>query len=179
MKSYVKSVVIILLALVFIGSAEVATASTGRVAVVDLDAIAKSLGRDKIITNKVAHYVKAKQAGINKERDQLKAKLAKEKKGLGNKSTDKQKADYVHSVREAELKLRNDVLAARRGAVALRAKLIQKFTDEVRPLAVKIAHKRGFSVVYVKQQAMLYVDPRVDISKDVAKLMSAGSSKRK
>ena len=181
MKANMKSVLTVFLALMLIGSAEVATASSmrGRVAVVDLDAIAKTLGRDKVITNEVGRYLKTKQADINKERDQLKAELAKEEKKLGKSPKPAQKADYENMARRSELQLRKDVIDARRGAVELRGKLISEFTDEVKPVAARLAKKKGFGLVLVKQPGMLFIDDSADITAEVAKTLKARESHSK
>jgi len=181
MKVAMKSVLTVLLTLMLIGGAEVATASSmrGRVAVVDLDAIAKTLGRDKAITNEVGRYLKTKQADINKERDQLKAKLAKEEKKLGKSPKPKQKAEYESMARQSELQLRKDVIDARRGAAQLRAKLINEFTGEVQPVAARLAREKGFGLVLVKQPGMLFIDGSADITAQVTKVLKAKKSHAK
>lgn len=179
MNGYMKSLAVIVFSLILLaGCGQDKTEKvTGHVAIVDLDKIAKTLGRDKTMDKKVTSYLQEQQSAINKLRAELKSKLEDEEKKLGKKPKQAAKEKYAQMTRQAELKLRQDVALAEREAKQLRSRLIREFRQQVEPIAVKVATENGYSVVFIKQPAMLYIDPTVDISKDVIAAMQGSQQK--
>ncbi|MEM1296569.1 MAG: OmpH family outer membrane protein, partial [Verrucomicrobiota bacterium] len=55
--------------------------------------------------------------------------------------------------------------------------LVQNFRNEVRPVAVKIALERGFTIVLTKNEAVLFAyDDNFDITEEVIRRMAAPGS---
>lgn len=152
---------------------------TGRVAIIDLGKIAADIGRDKSMDNKVSIFVKSQQDLITKLRDDFKNKLAEEEKKMGKKPKKKDKEKYAQMTQQAEFKLRQEISLAERDAVQLRTRLALEFRKEIEPIAIKVATADGFSVVFIKQPAMLYIETSVDISGKVIAAMRGSQSASK
>lgn len=151
----------------------------GRSAVIDLDKIAQATGRDKIMADKVAAFIKEKETAVTSLRDEFKAKLDAEKKKLGKKPTTTAKNKYNQLSFQYEQKLRQDLSKAEQEANQLRVKLVKEFREEIQPEAAIIAARKGFSLVFIKQAAMIYMDPSSDISKDVITALSSSQTSSK
>lgn len=179
MNGYMKSTAVALFSLMLLaGCGQDKTEKLhGLVAIVDLDKIARTLGRDIVMDEKVKKYVQEQQNTINKLREELKKKLQDEEKKLGKKPKKKAKEKYAEMSRQAEFKLRQDIALAEREAKQLRTRLIRAFRSEVEIIAMKIASEDGFSLVFIKQPAMLYIDPTVDISNAVVATMQGSQPK--
>lgn len=152
---------------------------TGRTAVIDLDKIAQAVGRDKMMSDKVATFIKEKEAAVTKLRDEFKSNLDAEKKKLGKNPTTTAKNKYNQLSFQYEQKLRQDLSQAEQEANQLRIKLVQEFREEIQPEAAIIAARKGFSLVFIKQAAMIYMEPSVDISKDIIAALSASDAAAK
>lgn len=150
--------------------------SAGRTAIIDLDLIAQSTGRDRIISDKVTAFVKEKEKTVTKLRDELKGKLDLEEKKLVKKSKAAAKKKLGQLALQFEQKLRQDISLAKYEAEQLRANLVKKFRDEIQPEAIKIALRKGFSLVLIKQPSMLYIESSVNISNDIIAALSASQA---
>lgn len=138
--------------------------SSGRVAVVDLDKIAAATGDDKRMGSRVQKYAKEKEAELGKLRDESRAKIEKLRKQLPDNASDDAKRKLATTIQKLEGELRQELAKAQQGAREMRGKLGGGFRDDVEPVARRIAADRGMDIVMIKQNAMLYVDPKADIT---------------
>lgn len=154
--------------------------SSGTVAIIDLDAVAKRLGTDVAMNNNVKQTQGNVNIQLTKIRQDLLKNLAEKKEEFGEEPTEEQQKEL-------------DALNAKSGAVLVqiqrqartqfaqyRQGLINKFREQVKPTARKVAAKRGFSIVIPKNDALLITsDPSVDITDQVVEEMLAKASVRR
>ena len=138
--------------------------ATGRVAVIDLDRIAGALGRDDLMTQRLQEAVQQRQQNVAMIRDTLRAQLEEETARLGRNPTEEQKARLNQLTAAADTRMREVLARADQEGNQLRTRLILEFREEMEPVARRVAAERGLSIVMVKQDHMLYVDPEVDIT---------------
>lgn len=149
----------------------------GGVGVVDLDLVAKRLGRDIEIEN----LVKEKRASLSGELTTLQGSLNRlyeeRREKLGDDPTEQQ----VKELQAWQDKTNSQLLDSKRKKdaelSAYHQKLNEKFREQARPVARAVAAARGLSIVVPKNPAILLtVDPAVDITDDVAAKMPASKS---
>lgn len=149
-------------------------ASSGGLAVVDLDVVAKSIGR----TQEINDLLKVRQNALNQELEKLQAKfnqeIAEKKKEHSNPPTEEEKALEAQWEKN---KLALQLQAKQQATQALQAyrqEQLIAFRNEIRPIAQEVAAARGLSVVIPKNEGfLLAVDPGVDITADVIKAYTA------
>jgi Skp family chaperone for outer membrane proteins len=148
--------------------------SSGGLAVVDLDVVAKSIGR----TQEINELLRVRQNALNQELEKLQTKfnqeIAEKKKEHSNPPTDEEKALEAQWEKN---KLALQLQAKQQATQALQAyrqEQLIAFRNEIKPLAQEVAAARGLSVVIPKNEGfLLSVDPGVDITADVIKAYSA------
>lgn len=145
-------------------------ATSGGLAVVDLDRIAAETGKNiqmkenfQLQENSVKQQLaQAKQSATT----QLKAKIDE----FGEEPTDDQKkelAKFSYSANNALGQLQNQ---AGTKLNQYMQDQVAKFRTEIKPIAMEIATKRGLSVVVPKHEGLLLaVNPGVDITDEVIK----------
>lgn len=152
------------------------TRSKGGVAVVDLDKVAKELGRVDMMENdlRAAQNTLANQlAGVQK---QAIDKLNEMKSGLGEKPADEEMKKFNATAQATQIQFNN----LQRQAVAKigerRDILVFSFRQEARPVVEKIAKSKGAATVITKNEAFTF-DNTVDITEDVIAEMKANPAK--
>lgn len=146
----------------------------GRVAIVDLDEVARRLGRDQYMLS----ALKQSQQTLNEQLQVAQASYVKqieakqEKLGLGQEGVeipDDEAKKLLEMRRNAGLYLNQ---ARKQGISRLnkeRTQLIQDFRELVKPVAREVASEGGLSIVLVKNDAILFVhEDAVDITDEVA-----------
>ncbi len=141
--------------------------TTGRMAVIDLDRIAGALGRDDLMTQRLQEAVQQRQQNVTMVRDTLRAQLQQETARLGRNPTEAQKARLNQLTVAADTRMREVLARADQEGNELRTRLILEFREEVEPVARRVATRRGLSIVMVKQDHMLYINPEIDITDTV------------
>jgi len=148
----------------------------GGVALVDLDAVAKRLGRDTAIVDEL------KSAGaplgdqlVSAQKD-YQAQINSFKDSLGAKPTEADNQKLAELARKLNVELQQKQQAAQQELGAKRAALVSKFREEVRPVAMKIASGKGLGIVLVKSDmVVLGSEPGLDITDDVVgEMVQAG-----
>lgn len=152
------------------GSAQTATsaASKGGIAVIDLDVVAKSIGRTQEINETWQVRKNALDQALQKLQASFNEQLAAKKTEFGEEPTEEQMKQLAAMQREATNKL---VQAGRKAQADLdqyRQQMIANFRAEVRPFAQQVASDKGLGVVIPKNEGfLLSIDPAVDITADV------------
>ncbi|MDZ7827283.1 MAG: OmpH family outer membrane protein [Gammaproteobacteria bacterium] len=175
MKS-VRLVAIALLALVVAGCDQLDAGRSG-VAVIDLDAVARALGRDDVIAQQ-----------INQANQQLTSQLGQVAKDLQQQlEEERDKYEVVGDEAQAELEQKTAVanqrlqqtqrLAQQRSA-EFRTAVINAFRNEVQPYASEIARERGAVAVVTVATPMLWFDAEVDITDEVIAAMRKAGLER-
>jgi Skp family chaperone for outer membrane proteins len=155
------------------GRASAEALKTGGVAVIDLDEVAKRMGRDKEIGQSVEMQeatLSEKLAGIH---DSLNKQYASRKETLGEKPTTEQQQELKSLEKRLSLRVRREQAQAQSDLAVYQQGLIARFREEVKPVARKVAAAKGLSIVLTKDEGLfLAVEPAVEITDDViAKLL--------
>ena len=145
----------------------------GGAAVIDLDAVAKRLGRDVAILAELKEagaplkdQLAASQKDYQEQIDRLKASL-----GAKPSEADKQKlADLARSLNQ---QFQQKQQQAQQDMSTKKAALISRFREEVKPVALKIATGKGLGIVQLKNDlTILASEPALDITDEVVAELS-------
>lgn len=157
------------------------SAEAPKVALLDINAVAKALGRDQEVValaeaarqNLVGQLQKL--AGDRRKEilgEQAKVDDAKSKLGEKPKADDEKK--FQELVKTATTKVQQlqsaqnaNITEANTKYSQYRSALLVKFKDEIRPFASRIAKARGAVVVFLPSEDMMLFEPAVDITPDV------------
>ncbi len=150
------------------------------VAVIDLDEIARRLGRDLTLVK----AIRDEQAAVNEEFRNLQSTLQQtyqRKKreleagpGAGQPNPDAPRQQLAELERQLNLQLNQAARNAQSEIKTREQRLIQQFRDDVKPVAREVAAARGLGVVVTKNESVLLdFDDAHDITADVAAKMRA------
>lgn len=158
----------------FSGGGSASSASSGGIAVVDLDLVAKTLNRTEVI----AASLQSKKSDLDRQlqqvQGQLRDELLKKKEELGEEPTDDQKKEFVLMDRKAGAVLTQAGRQAQAILDKTRRDFVAEFRNEIRPVAQQVAAAKGLSVVIPKNEGfLLAIDPGVDITDEVIKALQA------
>ncbi|RPI80273.1 MAG: OmpH family outer membrane protein, partial [Planctomycetaceae bacterium] len=151
-------------------------AASGGVGVVDLDAVAKALGRDLEMEadaeKKLGQYTTelgSLQTALNR---QLQEKMAE----VGESPSDDERRQLLQTQRKLDNQFRESKSMAERKLVSYKQKLIDQFREETKPAIREVASRRGLSIVIPKSPALLLtVSAEVDLTDAVVLQMQAAS----
>lgn len=147
-----------------------ASSSKGGLAVIDLDVVAKSIGRTQEMNDALNVRKSALDQALARGQADLKRQLTEKKDEFGETPTEEQKTQLAQMDRNAGAQLVQATRKAQAQLEAERQKMIADFRAEVRPIAQQVASERGLGVVIPKNEGfLLSVDPGVDITADVVK----------
>lgn len=140
---------------------------SNQIAVVDLNRIAKTLGRDDLIVKNV----KSASDNLNQQLEKIAADLRKqlneEKSKLGDKPSKQQEQEFVQLVQKANNQLNQTKQLALQKAQQLQNSLIADFRKEVSHTSRDIAQKNGYLTVIAINDGLLWTDESVDITDEV------------
>ena len=174
MKSYTPFFALLTLVLAGCGpSTPVPSPAKGGAAIIDLDAVAKRLGRD------VAILAELKEAGAPL-RDQLAAsqkdyqeQIDRLKASLGAKPSEADKQKLAELARTLNQEFQQKQQQAQQDMNTKKAALINRFREEVKPVALKIATGKGLGIVQLKNDLTILVsEPALDITDEVVAELS-------
>lgn len=148
----------------------------GTLAILDLDAVAKRLGRDVAITGELKSENDALIEKLTKSRDELQEKFDSSKQSVGDKPTEEQAQQLAQLSQSMNSQLQSKQQEAREALNTKQVALVQKFREEVKPVAQKIAAKKGMHTVLLRSElTVLSSDPAVEITDDVvAEMIDSG-----
>jgi len=143
----------------------VETGPTTRVAVVDLDAVAKAVGRDEAINRQVKSATEQINERLREAARQMQEELDAERERLGGESMEEEaRARMEKLTARARQGLRNNRATAEMRRNQIRTALINRFREEIRPIAERVARERGAEVVLTTQPGLLWFDSGVDMT---------------
>lgn len=156
----------------FTGSSSNSAASGGGLAVLDLDAVAKSTGR----SDDMAKAVKLREAGLNqqlaKAQAEASSKFEAKKAEFGEQPSDEQKKQLLQMQVDFNSQLGNLRRQAQAALEQFRQDMVVQFRNDIRPVAYEVASAKGLSIVIPKNEGfLLSVDPGVDITNEVVHKM--------
>jgi Skp family chaperone for outer membrane proteins len=152
--------------------------SAGAVAVIDLDAIAQRLGSDKQIVEAIAKRQTSMSQQLVDLAKSYNAQIAEKKKTLVETSPDASEVTVASWQKQANANLNKVKQQAEADLQRHQALLVAQFREQIKPVARRVAEKRGLSVIVTKNDNVLYdVAPAADITAEViADLVSSSAA---
>lgn len=145
--------------------------AAGGVAVVDMDAVAKDLGRDIAIAQELQQYERSLDADLRGRQANYEQIIKEEELKLGVKPSDEDKGKFALLQQKVGMEFRQRVQQASNDLQARRGELIRKFREDISPTALKVAESRGMTVVMIKHEGILDNAKSADITEDVVKAL--------
>lgn len=141
------------------------TSSKGGVAVVDLDKVAKELGRDVQMANDLRQNQSILVSKLSEIEQNAVEQLSKMKADLGEAPADDKKAEFAQKQQNAVVNFNNIQKQAVTAIGQRRDFLVATFRQEARPVAEKIAKANGANAVMTRNDAFLFsFDNTIDIT---------------
>jgi len=152
-------------------------AVVGAVAVIDLDLIARHLGRD----SEIAASLNQRQASLNQQLVNLEKSykqqiaqhqtaLSKDPAGSASQSISVWQRSANANLNKAKRQMGSDLLQHRQA-------LIDRFRHELKPVARKVAQARGLSIIVTKNDSVIYdYSAAVDITEAVLEELRVGDA---
>jgi Skp family chaperone for outer membrane proteins len=149
----------------------------GGVGVVDLDVVAKRLGRDIEMNNLIEERIVSLNGRLTTLQGSMRRLYEEKRDKYGDDPTEEQlkelqawqdrtDAQLLESKRKAEVELSN-----------YKQQLIDQFREQAKPVLREVAAARGLSIIIPKNNALLLtIDPAAEITDDVAARMPAASA---
>lgn len=166
---------LLLLLLAGVGAALTAgcVAPPASVAVIDLDAVARALGRDDVINAQVTEVNRSLRAQLLERSEEMRAQLQTQRDALGDEAGEDALEDFQQALRSA-----NDQFdRIQRSAVArsrqVRDALVVGFRQEVAQVARDVARGRGVRAVLSSDASLLWYEPSLDLTDEVIAEMRA------
>lgn len=133
------------------------------VAILDLGAVAKALGRDEVFRGQVEAAGKELQQQLTQFSSGLQDKLREEQAKLGDAPSEEERQQLQRLVVDAQRQIQQSQLLARQKAAEFQTQLATQFRSEVQPIAAQVARSKGASSVLLSNSVMWF-EPAVDIT---------------
>lgn len=140
------------------------------VAVIDLDAVARALGRDDVIAQQINEATQQLSAQLTEVARTLQQEL-EEERGRYEVVGDEAEQELQEKAAAANLRLQQTQQLAQQRAQEFRQAVINNFRAEVQPYASEAARARGAKAVITVATPMIWYDSSVDITADVIERM--------
>jgi Skp family chaperone for outer membrane proteins len=143
-------------------------AGNGGVGVVDLDAVAKAIGKDLAMSEEAEQKVAQLNQELAQLQEAMNRHLAGKREELGDDLTDAQKRQLLLAKAKLESTYRDKKAIAERKFARYKQELVGQFREETKPILREVAARRGLSIVIPKNEALLLtVASEVDLTDDV------------
>lgn len=145
--------------------------STGKVAVMDFGRVAQSVGALEEIQRILKSIQARMEQNLSNMSKQLREEIEADEKKLAQGGTPEQKQELEKKKQAADQRLRQLTMSASEEMRRIERELFSKFRDEMRPIANRVAADRGMSIVVVRNDLILDLDPVSDITDQVIEAM--------
>lgn len=149
---------------------------SGGVAIVDLDEVARRVGREKDMVDSIQTQSGALNQALTNAQKSAIDQLNKVKANYNEDQqiTNEEAQQFVRLQKSAQVQLTQLQQQARLNINNHRQQLVSQFRKDAQPIAAKVAKERGFDSVVTRNDTVVFsYDNTVDITEDVVKLMSA------
>lgn len=154
------------------------TRAKAGVAVVDLDKVAKELGRDTQMAGELVGQQNSLAKDLSSIQKNFEGQLAKMKEELGEEPAVEKLQEFSKAKQVAQIKFNGFQQQAMSKITARRDMLIGEFRTEARPVAEKIAKSVGATAVMTRNDAVIFsYDNTIDITDQVIAEMQANPTK--
>lgn len=147
--------------------------SNGPVAVVDLDAVAQKLGKDK----QIVQLIEQRQVSLNEQlsatQNSLIQQLNQKKSEFGELS-DEETKQLVQLKNQANNIIATTRTQAQSNLSSFQQEVVNRFRTEVKPLVMELATKKGCRMVLSKNDSVVFAfDSTVDLTDEVVATMKS------
>jgi Skp family chaperone for outer membrane proteins len=142
------------------------------VAVLDMAAVAKALGRDEVAKQQVQSAGRQLQQQLSDFSTGLQTQLREEQSKLGAQPSAEQRQQLQKLLVDAQRKVQQSQNLARQKAAQFQNQLAARFRDEIRPVAATIARKYG-ALSVIPTTTALWFEASIDITGEVIDAMRA------
>jgi len=139
----------------------------GDVAVVDLAAVAKATGQDKLMAEQVEAARRDLSTQLTQIAGDLEKQLQAEQSRLGGAVAASREKEFQQLTAQARQQLAETQALAQQKAQDYQIGLVASYRRALQPVVADIAGSKGAAVVLVSDATMLWFDPAVDITADV------------
>ncbi|MCH2118466.1 MAG: OmpH family outer membrane protein [Pirellulales bacterium] len=147
------------------------------VAVIDLDAVAQRLGSDAVMNQSLQTAAATLDQNFATIQATYQTQFDTAKTELGETPTTEQTQQLANFGKEINLKLNQTRQTAQSQLTQHRSQLIQRFRDQVKPIAQAVASQRGLDVVVSKNDTVIFAfGPTADITDEVIETLLAQTS---
>lgn len=154
--------------LALLGCERTAVSPQGQVAVVDLDEVARMLGKDK----QILQLIEQRQVTLNEQVSSTQKSLIQQlnqKKAEFGELSDDESRQLTQLQTQANAILTNTRTQAQSDLTAYQQEVVDRFRAEAKPVALEIAAKKGCRVVLSKNDSVVFAfDQAVDLTSEVA-----------
>lgn len=133
------------------------------VAILDLGAVAKALGRDEVFREQVEAAGQELQQQLTQFSSGLQDKLREEQAKLGEAPSEEERQQLQRLVVDAQRQIQQSQLLARQKAAEFQTQLATQFRSEVQPIAAQVARSKGASSVLLSNSVMWF-EPAIDVT---------------
>jgi Skp family chaperone for outer membrane proteins len=137
------------------------------VAVVDLEAVARALGRDDAMTRQVQTLDETLRLQLREAAELLREELQAERDALGEEASETQRARFERLLAEANGRLEESQRVALLRSSRFREDVVQGFRREVAGIARQIAARHHIPAVLSSDASLLWFDASLDITDEV------------
>lgn len=147
---------------------------SGGVAVIDLDEVARQLGKDAEIVNSYQAQASALQNQLNAAEQRAVQELKKIREGLGEVPSEDESRKLLTAQRNAQVNLNK----MRNQASALlskhRQQIVSDFRESTKPVVAEVARGKGLATVMTRNDSVVFsFDQTVDITNEVVARLRA------
>lgn len=139
----------------------------GDVVVLDLAAVAKATGQDKVIEEQMAAARETLAAQLLQIAGDLEKQLQSEQSRRGGAVAAAKEKEFQQLTAQARQQLAQTQALAQQKAQDFQTGLAASYRQAVQPIVAEIARSRGAAVVLVADATMLWFDPATDITAEV------------
>jgi Skp family chaperone for outer membrane proteins len=156
-----------------------AARAVGGVAVVDLDSVAKQLGRDVEMNLAVQERMSVLNTRLTTLKTSLNRLFQEKRAGFGDNPDTEQQQELQTMQDRLDAQLIESRRKAENELAVYKQQLIDDFREETRPVLTRVAADRGLSIVIPKNNGLLLsIDPEAEITDEVARRMTKSDGAR-
>lgn len=150
-----------------------------RILIVDLQAVAKAIGRDEVVKAQIQAAQGELQTKVGAFAEDLKVKLEEERAKVADDGSPEAQQKLRELNTAAARQMQQAQAQARQQVIQYRAGLVEEFRREIQPAVASIASSRGAGYVFAQSTALLWHEEGVDITDDVVAALQAESGDAK
>lgn len=139
----------------------------GKVAVLDVAAVAKATGQDVVLNSQAEAARKQLEEQLVQIAADLEKQLQAEQSKRGGPAAAAKEQSFQQLAAQARQQLAQTQLVAQQKAQEYQLELANQYRQSVQPVAEKIARARGAGVILVAGPTMLWFEPTLDITAEV------------